>query len=525
MPLRPVEPTCRLAIAKTLLVCICLFPDAGFAAKDPREEGRRGGWPTPVGAAALATASLAAPEPIHSVSVHRPPMAAPAPTIQMGRPTYRPALWGGHGYSAIRPAATGPRKTALIPNGIYDPETDRLYKNHALILNGDRIEAIVPVDRLHSNLRRISLDLTLLPGLTDLHVHLSVNDLSHRAKGGKLEPTLANYTRALEHARLLLEEGGYTTVRTLGTLHPSRFPVDIAVKQAIDQGRYPGPRIVPAGHPIALQGSHCDPTARFGPNARIAVDYRQGVIPGPDAMNAARAAVKAQIEYGAEWIKVCLTPGAMEQQKLNVSEEVLRAIVDLAAKHGVPVAAHAISPEGIEAAIRAGVRTIEHANRLNPELIELMIALDYRGHIVPTATVLQRVLDGRVDPRRQAALGDRLTDFVSSALGSTQLAIQHRVPIAFGSDSGMFPHGENAYEFIVLERLGMTPLAALRTATTEAAKVLGRTDIGNLKPGSRADIIGVPGNPLKDLSRLGDVQFVMIGGQVRKAEPTVVDMN
>jgi imidazolonepropionase-like amidohydrolase len=267
--------------------------------------------------------------------------------------------------------------------------------------------------------------------------------------------------------------------------------------------------VVPSGHALGITGGHCDITG-FAPGI-LEGSPERGIADGPDEV---LKAVRYQIKHGAKSIKICATAGVLSFEESvgaqQFSEEEMRVIVEEAARHGLGVAAHAHGTAGINAAVRAGVASIEHGSLLDDESILLMRE---RGtFLVPTTYLVDAIdLDALPPPIRAKA------EYVLP-LARTNLrkAIEAGVRIGFGTDAAVFPHGDNAREFSVLVGLGMSPLDALRTATVHAADLLQTADRGALEVGRLADIIAVPGNPLEDISVTEQVQFVMKGGRVFK---------
>jgi imidazolonepropionase-like amidohydrolase len=298
-------------------------------------------------------------------------------------------------------------------------------------------------------------------------------------------------------------EAGFTTVRDLGA---PGF-VDVALARAVEAGWIGGPRIVPAGHALGITGGHCDETG-YAPGI-LEGDWRNGVADGVDEVV---KAVRYQIKHGAQVIKVCATAGVLSHEASvgaqQYTEEELRAIVEEAARHDLKVAAHAHGTEGIRAAVRAGVASIEHGSILDDEAISMM---KERGTwLVPTTYLTSRIDLEALPPGIRA----KAEDVIPRAVENLRRAVAAGVPIAFGTDAAVFPHGENAGEFAALVDRGMDPLAAIRTATLNGAELLGVDDRGAIAPGRLADLIAVRGNPLEDVRVLQNVRFVMLGGKV-----------
>jgi imidazolonepropionase-like amidohydrolase len=353
--------------------------------------------------------------------------------------------------------------------------------------------------------RKVDLgDMTLVPGLIDAHTHLTFDisgDWVSRSVR-ELPPDAA--LRGARNARLTLL-AGFTTVRDVGA---PGF-ADVSLMKAIDAGFVMGPRMIPSAHAIGITGGHCDDTG-WAPGVNE-LGPEQGVADGPDA---AVRAVRYQIKHGARVIKVCATAGVLSfdatlgAQQLSDAE--LQAIVQEAARHGLKVAAHAHGKEGIKAAVRAGVASIEHGSMIDDEAAGLM---KQRGtYLVPTAYLLGTFKFESLPP----PIAAKARQVIPMAQESHRRAIRAGVKIAFGTDAAVAPHGDNAREFAVYVGYGMRPADALRTATVNAADLLGVDDRGVIAPGKLADLIGVRGNPLENVRVLERVAWVMKGGEVVK---------
>lgn len=374
-----------------------------------------------------------------------------------------------------------------------------------VVVEGGRIRSL-GAEAAPAGARTIDLgDLTLLPGLIDAHTHLAYDlegDWAHR---DATQSATEQAMRAVRNARRTVE-AGFTTVRDVGA--SSGF-VDVAVMRGVDRGWIVGPRVVPAGHSLSITGGHCDATG-YAPGV-LEQDWREGTADGVDEVV---KAVRYQIEHGAKVIKVCATAGVLSFEgpvgAQQYSEEELRAVVEEAERHGLEVAAHAHGTDGIKAAIRAGVASIEHGSLIDDEAVAMM---KERGvYLVPT-TYLADAIDLEVLPPPIRAKAEYV---LPRARENLRRAIRAGVPIAFGTDAGVFPHGQNAKELVALVERGMTPLEAIRAATLNAADLLGVDDRGVIAPGKLADLIAVAGNPLDDVRVLEDVRFVMLGGQQLK---------
>jgi imidazolonepropionase-like amidohydrolase len=344
--------------------------------------------------------------------------------------------------------------------------------------------------------------LTLMPGLIDVHTHLSGSIEGDFVNRPVHEGAADSALRGAKHARTTLL-AGFTTVRDLG----SEDFVDVALMHAVERGDIDGPWIFPAGHPIGITGGHADVTG-FRPGI-LEQTPDEGIADGPDACV---KAVRTQIKYGAKVIKCMATAGVLSfdatvgAQQLSFEE--LKAIVDEAKRHGLKVASHAHGTEGIVAAVKAGVASIEHGSMLSDEAIDLM--LQHGTYLVPTAYLRERIDLDHLPPH----LRQKAETVFPRAEESLRKAIARGVKIACGTDAAVYPHGENAHELATYVKAGMKPADALRTATVNAADLLGVQDRGLLEAGKLADIIAVPGNPLDDVAALQHVQWVMHGGRV-----------
>ncbi len=392
---------------------------------------------------------------------------------------------------------------------MLDVRSGRMLENvHVLIENG-RIKQVAhgkDAFILTTDMQRYDLgDVTLLPGLIDMHVHIDS------------DPTYSGYSYlqfsdrfwsavSVTHAQKTLM-AGFTTIRNLG----SEDWNDVGLQQAIDEGKIVGPRIVPAGYAFGATGGHCDSTY-FPPSMNDRNPYNA------DSPEEARKSVRAIRKYGAQVIKLCATGGVFSrntepgQQQMTYAE--MKAAVDEAQMWGVKVAAHAHGAAGIREAIRAGVGTIEHASLIDDEGIRLAkqygawLSMDiYNTDYTQSEGKKNGVLEDNL--RKDRELGDIQRE-------NFRRAHQAGVKMVFGTDAGIFPHGDNAKQFAVMVRYGMTPTQAIQSATINAADALGRSDIGAIETGRFADIVAVPGNPAQDVTLLERVAFVMKGGMVVK---------
>ncbi len=359
-----------------------------------------------------------------------------------------------------------------------------------ILIEGERITAVGRDVEIPKGARVIDLSrATVLPGLIDTHTHLTYH---YDTQPIETLDVTARY--AAENARLTLM-AGFTTVRNLG----DNRGADFALRDHINRGAIPGPRILASGAPLTRRA---EPDPDSDMKARIA---------------AVRIFVRAQIDAGADVIKIFVTAGAGGGSALLFTEEEIRAVVDEASKAHLRVAAHAHSTEGIKAAVRAGVASVEHASYLDDEAIKLMI--EHHTAMVPTLYLPNHYLAHRDkfnfdEPRWQA-----LDDLRHQTPGNFTKALKAGVWIVMGSDAVAGYHGGNAKEIEWMVKNGMTPAQAIHAATVDAAQLLGWQDrVGSIEPGKFADLIAVSGDPLKDITELQRVRFVMKGGEVIKNE-------
>ena len=344
--------------------------------------------------------------------------------------------------------------------------------------------------------------LTLVPGLIDMHVHLDS------------DPTYGGYTYlqfndrfwsvlGVVHANLTLQ-AGFTTVRNVG----SDAWNDVGLRQAIDAGKIPGPRIVTATYALGATGSHCDATY-FPPSMKQKGDY---TFDGPEQ---ARQRVREVRKYGAQVIKICATGGVFSlntepgQQQASLAE--MRAIAEEAHMWGMKVAAHAHGTSGIKDAIRAGIDTIEHASLIDDEGIALA---KERGTWLSMDIYDTEYIQS--EGRKNGTLEDNLRkDREVADVQRKNFAKAHKagVKMVYGTDAGVYPHGQNAKQLAFMVRFGMTPLEAIRSATLNASEALGRTDVGVVETGRFADLVAVRGDPLVDVKVFEDVAAVVKGGE------------
>lgn len=394
-------------------------------------------------------------------------------------------------------------------DSMVDVVSGKLVSPAVILVNNGVIESVNP-SSLPKDIRVIDLgQKILLPGLIDMHTHVTgdyfTGDDWTTAAVRQTAPDWA--LQGVKFAREILDNG-FTTVRDLGA-QPG-FP-DVALMRAIEAGHMPGPDIWPAGHAISITGGHCDWTG-FAPGV-IELGPEAGIADGVDE---AIKAVRYQAKHGVRVIKVCATGGVYSfsqnaeigAQQFSFNE--LKTVVEEAHKLGLKVAAHAHGTQGINAAIKAGVDSIEHGSILSQESIALM---KERGTFLVPQAYLNEF---EVAPDTPAQIVAKIEYLEPLIIESFKMAYEAGVNLAFGSDNGVFPHRDTALEFGALTRMGISNIDALRMATINASKLLGVSDRGELAVGKRADIIAVPVNPLDDITQMEAVSFVMKQGVIFK---------
>lgn len=386
-----------------------------------------------------------------------------------------------------------------------------------VVVEGDQIAAVNPPETPAAAAEVDLGDATLVPGLMDMEINLLIGGpenptgLPSPLHGVQDDPVYRTL-HAMVNARTTLL-AGFTTVRNLGLMvKTGGYLLDVDLARAIDNGWTEGPRIVPAGHAITPTGGHLDPTMfqRLAPHI-MPLTPEEGIANGVPQV---REAVRYQIKYGAELIKISASGGVMSHSTAagaqQYSDEELAAIVDEAHRAGIKVAAHAHGDAGIRACIRAGVDCIEHGSLASDETIQMMV--DHGTFLVPTSYLSEGLDVSRAAP----ALQKKAAEVFPQARRMLSKAIAAGVKVACGTDAPAIPHGDNAKELWALADRGMTPMQAVQAATVTSAELIGADDRGRLTPGLLADIIAVPGDPSKDINSLQDVRFVMKDGRIYK---------
>jgi len=359
-------------------------------------------------------------------------------------------------------------------------------------------------------------DKYVLPGLVDSHVHLTsdTGGVLSQLEEVQLSPAAKAYN-ALTNAQKTLA-AGFTTVRNLG----DRDGVTLALRDAIRDGQVVGPNIVDAGTSISTTSGHMDPALGFRDDLRGALDRHENLCDGADAC---RRAVRLQVARGVDVIKIATTGGVNSRIGAGLGQQMfadeVRAIVETARLYGKKVAVHAHGQDGVKIALAAGVDSIEHGTTLDDECLELFRKSG--AYYVPTLATVNGYLERiAADPNAYSPAVRAKVDWRIRITGeSLRKAVPKGVKIAFGTDAGVSKHGRNADEFELMVKNGMTPMQALEAATVNAADLLGlAADVGTLEPGKRADLVAVDGDPLRDVTVLKRVPFVMKDGAVFKDE-------
>jgi imidazolonepropionase-like amidohydrolase len=405
-------------------------------------------------------------------------------------------------------AATAPAQRTLVRAGhLLDVKTGQLLNDQTIVVTGSTIQSIAPTASVPAQPSDTVLDLsslTVLPGLIDVHTHLTMNTDFDPF----VEVTSTSAKEAINgvaNARTTLM-AGFTTVRNVGAYN---F-VDVDLRDAINAGQVTGPHMQVSGPLIGITGGHCDENL-------LPIQYHTVGDGVADGVPAVQHMVRQNIKYGADLIKMCATGGVLSKgddpNAAQFTLEEMQAIVADAHRLGRKVAAHAHGEQGILWATEAGVDSIEHGSYINDEGIAAM--KQHGTYLVPTLYLEDWIIASGHLP---AFYQQKMIDVTAVAKANIRRAVQAGVKIAMGTDAAVYPHGLNAHELdVYVNQIGMTPLAALQSATINAADLMGWTaKTGTLEPGKWADIIAVDKNPLDDIRTLQDVKFVMKAGVVYK---------
>jgi imidazolonepropionase-like amidohydrolase len=420
--------------------------------------------------------------------------------------------------AALMTISAGLQAATLIHAGnVFTGTSKSLQQEVTIVVDGNKISSVkkgyakpeqgdTVIDLKHA---------TVMPGLMDMHVHLSMQHGGPQTYLERFSLNEADYAlRAANYARITLD-AGFTTVRNLG----DGFYETVALRNAISNGYATGPRIYTVGKSIATTGGHADPSNGISHQLRPDVGPKQGVVNGEVE---AREAVRSRYQDGADLIKITATGGVLSVAKSGQNPQFmtdeLEAIVDTAKDYGMTVAVHAHGREGMKRAIEAGVDSIEHGTYMDDEIRDLM--KKNGTYYVPTILAGKFVADkAKIDGYFPALVRPKAAAIGPLIQNTFAQAYEAGVKIAFGTDSGVSAHGDNAQEFALMVEAGMTPEDALLSATVNSANLLGISEIlGTVEAGKLADMVAVPGNPLEDISLMESISFVMKDGVVYKQQ-------
>jgi imidazolonepropionase-like amidohydrolase len=411
----------------------------------------------------------------------------------------------------IASAHAAGKRVVVHAGKLLDVRSGKLLTEQAVVIEGEKIVSVGAFSGVTSSSDDTVIDLsraTVLPGLIDAHTHLT-SDLKNVGYAGLgISVPRAALTGAY-NARITLE-AGFTGLRNVGAPGYS----DVALRDAINAGEIPGPRLLVSGPPLSITGGHCD-------NNLLPYDFHASSDGAADGVEAVQHKVREIIKYGADLIKVCATGGVLSKgdnpQHSQYTLEEMKAIVADAHRLGRKVAAHAHGAEGIRWAAEAGVDSIEHGSYIDDAAIAAM--KQHGTYLVPTLYLMDWFNENAERIHVPADLIAKANEVMPAARKNVARAFAAGVKVAFGTDAAVYPHGLNAREFAVMVKLGLTPLQAIQAATINAADLLGWQDkAGAVESGKWADLIAVDGDPLQDVTTLERVHFVMKGGSVVKNE-------
>jgi imidazolonepropionase-like amidohydrolase len=402
--------------------------------------------------------------------------------------------------------------TLIHAGSVITAEDNKVLSNHTIVIEQDKITAVEAGFRQPAAEDSV-IDLrqhTVMPGLMDMHTHF-YTQFSPTVYSEGFTMNEADYAlRGATFAEKTLM-AGFTTVRELGDNHQ----ISTALKKAIAKGYVKGPRIFAAGKSIATTGGHADPTNGVAYALMADPGPKEGVINGSDD---ARKAVRQRYKEGSDLIKITATGGVLSVAKSGsnpqFTDEELAAIVSTAKDYGMKVAVHAHGKEGMERAIKAGVDSIEHGTYMDKETMTMM--RKHGTYLVPTISAGKWAEEkSRINGFFPELVRPKAATIGGKVQQTFAAAYKAGVKIAFGTDAGVYEHGENWREFIYMTEAGMPPLEAIYSATIEGARLLGvAAELGSIKAGKIADIIAVAGDPLQDINQMGNVSFVMKAGQI-----------
>lgn len=412
-------------------------------------------------------------------------------------------------------AAAG-RTTYILAGRLFDSASDSVRETMVIVVEGERIKDVVPANSIRIPAGANVLDLshsTVLPGLIDCHTHLQARADRYNEIYKFKDTPFSNAFFAVGNARRTLE-AGFTTVRDVG----SKPFLAVDLRNAINEGFIVGPRVVASGPGISITGGHGD-LNNFSPQTQVWMFPEERDFKIADGVDQVRHVVRAQVKYGVDVIKILATGGVLSKGDSpgapQYTFDELKAAAEEAHHAGRKIAAHAHGTEGIKNSILAGIDSIEHASLIDDEGIRL--AKEHGTYLVMDIYNDDYLLN---EAKKFGLPAENLEK--EKTVGRLQRenfakAVKAGAKMAFGTDAGVYPHGDNARQFFYMVKFGMTPAQAIRAATSNAADLIGRSkDVGTIEPGKYADIIAVDSDPLADVRALEHVSFVMKGGQVYK---------
>jgi imidazolonepropionase-like amidohydrolase len=409
--------------------------------------------------------------------------------------------------------ATFAQKTIIHCGNLIDAKSNEVQTQMTIVVEGNKIVAVEKgFSKAGKDDKLIDLSKkTVMPGLIDMHVHLE----GETNKDQSLQRFTLNKADVAFRSTVFAKKtllAGFTTVRDLGG-----SGVNVSLRNAINQGLVQGPRIFTAGKSIATTGGHADPTNGYREDLMGDPGPKEGVVNSPEE---ARQAVRQRYKDGSDLIKITATGGVLSIAKdgsgPQFTDEELKAIIETARDYGMHTAAHAHGAEGMKRAVEAGITTIEHGTKMTEEVMDLMIK---KGtYYVPTISAGKFVAEKAKEPGYYHPLvvpkALEIGPLIQTTFGK---AYKKGVKIAFGTDAGVFPHGDNGKEFTYMVEAGMPAMEAIKSATIVPAGILGMTDkIGTIEPGKLADIVATDENPVQNIKTMEKVSFVMKDGVVYK---------